>query len=109
MNHQITLEELGIIPRQIDSKVDRSRYASPCGSCVCEHCSNNVDCMDKCTGEADFGCFNCDDCRNYSREGTDNWKSDCDNYKVTNQHAERVRKRFKKIKNQEVRYEVKRN
>ena len=97
MNHKITLEELGIIPKQID----RSTYACPCGGCICEHCSNNVDCMDKCVGEANFGCFNCDDCYYYSGKGADNWKSACDKYKVTNQYAERVRKKFKIVRNQE--------
>lgn len=103
MNHQITLEELGIIQMQIDrkddSKVDKSEYASPCGGCICEHCSNNVDCIDKCVGEANFGCFNCDDCYYYSGKGTDNWKYACNNYKVTNQYAERVRKKFKMVRN----------
>lgn len=95
MNHQITLEELGIIPRKVDSKVDWRKYASPCGGCVCEHCSNNVDCMDKCTGEADFGCFNCDDCRYYSGKGTDNWKHQCSNFKVTESRARAIRTMFK--------------
>lgn len=92
-NHQITLEELGIIPKQ----VDRSRYATPCGGCICDHCSNNVDCMDKCIGEMDFPCFNCDDCHCYSGKGTDNWKSVCSSYKVTEEYAECVRKRFVNI------------
>lgn len=101
MNHQITLEELGIIPSQIEkkseSKVDHSKYACPCGGCICGHCSNNVDCMDKCIGESDFGCFNCDDCRCYSGNGTYNWKSECDKYKITESYAQWKRKKFKII------------
>ena len=55
--------------------------------------------MDKCVREANFGCFNCDDCRNYSGKGTDNWKSACEKYKITNQYAECVRKKFKMVRN----------
>lgn len=97
MNYQITLEELGLIPKQV-GQVDRSIYATSCGGCICEHCSNNVDCTDKCVGEANFSCFNCDDCYNYSGKGIDNWKSDCKDYKVTNHHVSYNRKRLKRVK-----------
>ena len=93
MNHQITLEELGVIPNQIF--IDRSIYATPCGGCVCNHCANNVDCMEAVTGEAKFACFNCDDCFNYSGYGRDNWKPECKHYKVTDKRAKDMRKRLK--------------
>lgn len=101
MSHQITLEDLGIIPKQID----RSIYAYPCGGCICDHCANNINCEDSVESpgiaekEADFACFNCDDCYNYhgTGKGADNWKPDCRNYKVTNVHAEYIRKRFRKV------------
>lgn len=96
MSHQITLEELGLIPDQ--KKYDRSVYACPCGGCVCGHCANNVDCDDIATGEADFPCFNCDDCINYNGDrGTDNWKPECGEYKVTNAYAQKLRKRFANV------------
>ena len=60
MNHQITLEELELIPKQ--TFIDRSIYATPCGGCVCNHCANNVDCMEAVMGEDKFACFNCDEC-----------------------------------------------
>nr|DAV46709.1 MAG TPA: hypothetical protein [Caudoviricetes sp.] len=92
MNHQITLEELGLIPKQID----KSKYTTPCGCCVCNHCANNVDCFDHCTGEADRTCFNCDDCIWYNGDkGTDNWVGECRKYKVTSVYAERLRSRLK--------------
>ena len=94
INHQITLEELGVIPKQID----RSKYATPCGGCVCGHCANNVDCADHAFGEAEFGCFNCDECYNYSGRGMDNWKSQCDSFKITNIYAKQCRKCFKMMK-----------
>lgn len=94
MSHQMTLEELGIIPRQ----VGRSQYACFCGGCICNHCANSVECIDNCTGEAVFGCFTCDDCKGWDGKGTDNWKSQCSNYKVTEAYAKRVRKNFKVIK-----------
>ncbi len=102
MNHQITLEELGIIPRQEPSreeKTDRSKYAFSCGGCICPHCANNVECDDNCTGESVFGCFNCDDCKGYDgKNNTDNWKCQCRDYKVTNAHAKAERRRFRALR-----------
>ena len=84
---------IGIIPKQID----RSTYATTCGGCICDHCANNVDCVDNATGEAEFGCFNCDECYNYSGCGTDNWKPCCNDYKITDIYAKRCRKRFEVV------------
>lgn len=98
MNHQITLEEFGIIP--VHQKecchdfTDRQKYAFFCGGCVCYHCANSVECSDNCTGEADFGCFACDDCKGWDGEGTDNWKPECRRYKITNAYAKVRRKQF---------------
>ncbi len=105
MNHQITLEELGIIPRQEPSaespeeKIDRSKYNCFCGGCICNHCANSVECYDRCTGESDFGCFNCDDCKGWDgKNGTDNWRYRCRNYKITEAYANVIRKKFKALK-----------
>ena len=100
MNHQITLEELGMIPKQ--THIERSIYATPCGGCVCNHCANNVDCMDVAIGEAKFACFNCDDCFNFSGYGRDNWKPECKRYKVTDKYAKATRKRFKLLQGKEM-------
>lgn len=100
MYHQITLEESGLIPRQellVEKKTDRFQYACFCGGCICDHCANSVECADNCTGEADFGCFNCDDCKGYSVRGVDNWRAECARYKVTEAYAGRKRKNFKLI------------
>lgn len=103
MNHQITLEELGIIPKtQKDfeqGKTIRENYAFPCGGCICNHCANSVECFDRCMGEADFGCFTCDECRWCDGKGTiDNWRSSCGSYKVTDAYNKRIRRKFKAVK-----------
>lgn len=103
MNHQITLEELGIIPKlkeDLDQeKAIRRDYAFICGGCLCNHCANSVECSDRCAGEADFGCFVCDECRGWDgKEILDNWRESCGQYKVTNSYAERIRKKLKVVK-----------
>ncbi len=103
MNHQITLEELGIIPRQeqpsTEEKIDRSKYVCFCGGCICNHCANSVECYDCCTGESDFGCFNCDYCKGWDgKNGTDNWRHRCRDYKITEAYANARRKKFKVLK-----------
>ncbi len=70
MNYQITLEELGIIPKQEPQKaVKHINYAFPCG-----------------------------ECRRYDRKGTDNWRAECRDYKTTDAYAKALRKRFKALK-----------
>lgn len=92
MYHQMTLEEIGLIPKSKD-------YAFPCGGCVCNHCANSVECFDDCTSEADFGCFACDECRRYDEKGiVDNYRDICKQYKVTNAYADRMRRTFKTVK-----------
>jgi len=101
MNHQITLEELGIIPSlppSAEEKIDRSKYGSFCALCICQHCANNVECVDKCMGEANFGCFTCDGCKGWDGKGTDNWRHSCPDYKVTDVYAKAVRKGFRTLK-----------
>ncbi len=103
MSHQITLDELGIIPRQeqpsAEEKIDRSKYVFFCALCICRHCANSVECEDNCTGEANFGCFVCDYCKGWDGEnGTDNWKHKCLDYKITDAWAKEERKRFKALK-----------
>lgn len=62
--HQITLQELGIIPKEPKRKEEvRKQYAFPCGGCVCSHCANNVETPDTCTGEMKEPCFTCDYCK----------------------------------------------
>ena len=64
--HQITLQELGIIPKEPKRKEEvRKQYAFPCGGCVCSHCANNVETPDTCTGEMKEPCFTCDYCKHY--------------------------------------------
>ena len=46
----------------------RSDCAFPCGRCLCNHCANNVETIDNCTGEAKEPCFVCDECRWYDRD-----------------------------------------
>lgn len=103
MNHQITLEEIGLIPKQ--EKVSeqggplRKVYAFPCGGCICNHCANSVECCDHCMEETDFACFSCDECRRYDEKGIlDNWRENCGQYKITNSHAKRTRKKLKVVK-----------
>lgn len=105
MNHQITLEELGIISVQekecCHDSTDRSKYAFFCGGCICNHCANSVECSDNCTGEADFACFDCDYCKGWDGTGADNWKQECMNYKITETYAKATRKRFRVLKQRE--------
>lgn len=103
MNHQMTLEEIGLIPKTKESfgqgNATQKDYAFPCGGCACNHCANSVECFDNCTGEADFGCFTCDECRRYDGKGiVDNYRDSCVKYKVTTIHAKRIRKTFKAVK-----------
>ena len=78
----------------------RHEYAFPCGGCICNHCANNVETIDNCTGEAKEPCFACECCRWYEGDtrSKDMWKQKCESYIVTNQHAEYLRKRIKVVK-----------
>ncbi len=99
MNHQITLEELGMIPKQEPQEAAKHiNYAFPCGGCVCNHCANSAECWDNCTGEMNFPCFTCDECKRYDGKGADNWTAECKNYKITEAYAKALRKRFKALK-----------
>lgn len=96
--HQITLQELGIIPKEPERKEEvRKRYTFPCGGCVCTHCANNVETPDTCTGKMKEPCFTCDYCKHYDRKGTDRRLQDCDKYIVTDEHARRLRRHMKII------------
>lgn len=100
MNHQITFEELGIIPKheQPQSIEQHINYASPCGGCICDHCANSAECVDNCTGEMEFNCFTCDECKWYDGKGTDNQRAECRDYKITEVYAKAKRKKFKALK-----------
>lgn len=68
MNHQITLEELGLIPslqKKTSATMQKKTSATiiPCYDCICNHCANCVECADNCTGEMDEPCFVCEDCK----------------------------------------------
>ena len=78
----------------------RHEYASPCGGCICNHCTNNLYSVDKTAGEAKIFCDACECCRWYDGDtrSKDMWKQKCKNYIVTNQHAEYLRKRIKVVK-----------
>lgn len=101
MDHQMTLEEFGIHinegPVSILKEGHKASYAFPCGGCICNHCANSVECADHCTGEAEFGCFVCEECKHYGCEGAceDNWRAGCNRYKVTEAHAAKIRKGFR--------------
>ena len=96
--HQMRLDEFGIITEDLTSKqkqIHKRMYACPCGGCICNHCANSVECVDHCTGEAEFGCFSCDECKHFDGKiHTDNWKTECDQYKVTEAYVARIRKNF---------------
>ncbi len=103
MNHQITLEELGLIPKQEKEQErgyaePKKQYAFPCGGCVCNHCANSVECWDICTGEMNFSCFTCDECKRYDGKGTDKWRTECKDYKITEAYANDRRKKFKVLR-----------
>ncbi len=106
MNRQMTLEEFGVSLKDPEAAAgntfNRAAYVSPCAGCICSHCANSVECTDKCTGEAETGCFDCDECRNYGWEGAgsckDNWKQQCPRYRVTKAHADRLRRKFRAVK-----------
>lgn len=74
--------------------MNASKCAVPCGDCICNHCANSVECLEAREGEAKFACFTCDECRQYDRLGTDNWKSECAKYRITDSYAKRIRKKF---------------
>lgn len=64
------------------------------------HCANNVETGDNCAGEAIKACFVCDECNWYDGnfKNRDMTCRQCEDYIVTNQHAEYLRKRIKVIK-----------
>ncbi len=94
MNHQITL----ILNQEPQKTVKHIDYTFACGGCVCNHCANSVECWDICTGEMNFPCFTCDECRRYDGKGTDNWRAECKDYKITEAYANDRRKKFKVLK-----------
>ncbi len=100
MNHQITLEELGIIPSPAPETPKKvvSTAAMPCFDCICNHCANCTECWDNCTGEMDEPCYVCEDCRNYDGKGKDLWRCECDRYKITNMYVVKLRNKFTKVK-----------
>lgn len=104
MNHQITLEEVGIIPTSEPPQKTASTAIIPCYDCICNHCANNPECADNCTGEMDELCCACESCKHYDGSGVENWRYECSRYKITNQYAEKKRKRFqimKRLRNME--------
>lgn len=99
MNHQITLEELGMIPPTPEPpKKAISTAANPCGDCICNHCANSTECLDNCTGEMDEPCFVCEECRNYDGKGKYMWRCECIRYKITNSYAAKRRKKLRVVK-----------
>lgn len=75
-------------------------HVFPCGSCICEHCANNVETADRCTGEAKRFCFYCDECMYYDgKPSNGNMKRwECEDFIVTEEHAKRRRKRIRLVK-----------
>lgn len=100
MNHQITLEELGIIPPPAPGTPKKavSTAVMPCFDCICNHCANCTECWDNCTGEMDEPCYVCEKCKNYDGTGKDMWRCECDRYKITSKYVEKKRRKFKIVK-----------
>lgn len=100
MNHQITLMDLGFIPyseKEQEQEEHQKQYAVPCGGCICNHCANSVECWDVRTGEMEFPCFTCDECCYYDGNGRSKKRAECGDYKVTDKHAEYLRKRVRMV------------
>lgn len=78
----------------------RSDYVFPCAGCICNHCANNLYSEDKTAGEAKIFCDVCECCRWYDGDikNEDMWEQECEEYIVTNEHSERLRKKMKVIK-----------
>ena len=80
--------------------MSRDDYAFRCAGCRCNHCANNVETGDNCAGEAIKACFVCDEFNWYdvNLKNRDMTCRQCEDYIVTNQHAERLRKKIKVVK-----------
>ena len=80
--------------------MSRDDYAFPCAGCLCDHCANNLYSSDQMAGEAKIFCYVCEECRYYDGDlkNKDMRCKQCENYIVTNEHAERLRKKIKVIK-----------
>lgn len=80
--------------------MSRDDFAFPCADCLCNHCANNVETGDSCTGEAKIFCFFCDECKwfdgNPSNKDMRRWK--CEQFVITQQQAERLRKKIRRVK-----------
>ena len=61
--------------------------------------------VDKTAGEAKIFCDACEHCRWYDGDtkNKDMWKQECEEYIVTNEHSERLRKKIKVVKQNEER------
>ena len=77
--------------------MSRDDYAFPCAGCLCDHCANNLYSSDQMAGEAKIFCYVCEECRYYDGDlkNKDMRCKQCENYIVTNEHAERLRKKDK--------------
>lgn len=80
--------------------MSRDDYAFPCAGCLCDHCANNLYSSDQMVGEAKIFCYVCEECRYYdgNLKNKDMRCKQCENYIVTNEHAERLRKKIKVVK-----------
>lgn len=80
--------------------MSRDDYAFPCAGCLCDHCANNLYSSDQMAGEAKIFCYVCEECRYYdgNLKNKDMRCKQCENYIVTNEHAERLRKKIKVVK-----------
>lgn len=72
--------------------MSRDDYAFPCGRCLCNHCANNVETIDNCTGEAKEPCFVCDECRWYDGDTRHNQSSERQNTTETEPEITETRK-----------------
>ena len=77
----------------------KNDYVFLCAGCLCNHCANNLYSEDKHAGEAKIFCDVCEWCRWYDGDtkNKDKWRQECGEYIVTNENAERLRRKMKLI------------
>lgn len=71
-----------------------------CIGCICNTCANNEERYDKRTDEAEFFCYTCDKCKNWNGDYRNKnlWKSECQQYKISDHEVERRRRKLWVVK-----------
>lgn len=79
--------------------MNRYEYAFPCGGCLCNSCSNNVENIKAMGKEMKKPCFQCDYCCCYDMKNTeDGYQEECDEYRITEYHSQLRRKQLRLVK-----------